>query len=236
MILKKLIKFLLLFQICLLVSCSTIPAIKPLDVKQSTDIKHKCSLFFPKHPQQFVHSIEASMPGGKKGFMIGITQIFPAKKKIHCIMMTIEGLILFEAVYDKDLEIRRGISPFDSVDFAKGLINDIGFIFFKPNLFLKAGVMENSDRVCRYKNDVHTIIDIIINSRQDINPLLYLTMHQYQNQKLTRTVNAYYNKNSDLSITMEFPSEIKLISHTFPEYSLKLKLVETERINSNNKD
>jgi len=240
MILKKIIKPLLLFQICFfLASCSTIPAIKPVDVRQKTDIEDKCSRFFPETPRQFVHSIEASMPGGKKAFMIGITRIFPEKRKIHCVMMTIEGLVLFDAVYDKDLEIRRGISPFDSLDFARGLMDDIGFIFFKPDLFLEAGLLENSLKVCRYKSDLDRIIDIVINGcgNRGLNSppckeaLPFLTMRQYRKLKLARTVNAYYNINSESSGNMDFPSELELISHTFPGYSLKLKLVETEKIN-----
>jgi len=233
MISRKIIKFLLLQFCVLFTSCSTIPKLKPLDFEKKTGIRHQCDLFFPETPRQFVHSIEASMPGGKKAFMIGITRIFPGRKIIHCVMMTIEGLVLFDAVYDKDIEIRRGISPFDSVDFARGLIDDIGFIFFKPDVFLESGVMENSLKVCRYQKDSDRIIDIINSSSVKAPPckeaLLCLTMHQYRSRKLSRTVHAYYNANSPENT--DFPFELELISHTSPGYSLKLKLVETDQIN-----
>ncbi|QTA79286.1 Uncharacterized protein dnl_15440 [Desulfonema limicola] len=230
---KKLIRSILFFQICIIfVSCSNIPEIKHFDIWHKTDMQAECSSFFLENPRQFLHSIEVTMPGGKKGFVMGITRIFPEQKKIHCIMMTLEGLVLFDAVYDKTLEIRRGISPFDSVDFASGLMDDIGFIFFKPDTFLETGVMENSLKVCRFQTGLNRIIDIIIHSStaRSKNGVLFLTMCQYRNQKPARTVNAYHDSGSDLPGITGLASELELISHTFPGYTLNLKLVETERI------
>lgn len=243
---EKIIKALLLIIFCaVLGSCSSIPKIKPFDALQEKNIQNQCPGFipgfFPEKPRQFVHSIQASMPGGKKAFMMGITRIFPGKRTIHCIMMTIEGLVLFDAVFDKEIKINRGVSPFDSLNFAKGLMDDIRFIFFKPAMFLKAGVLENSAGVCRYKDGLDRIVDIIgsaalcggnlhdgniKSSEPPHRAALAYTMHQYKKNKLARTLKAYYNNPQNRN----FPDELELTAHKFPGYSLKLNLVESTRI------
>jgi hypothetical protein len=63
---------------------------------------------------------------------MGVTELSSDPERIHAVMMTIEGLVLFDALFDGKLTINRGVAPFDSREFAEGLMDDIRLIFFKP--------------------------------------------------------------------------------------------------------
>ena len=80
----------------LLSSCGALPEIVPVSPSEASAIRQQCLMLFPQGKWQFVHSIEASMPGGRQTIMIGVTRISSVDKTIHCVMMTIEGLVLFD--------------------------------------------------------------------------------------------------------------------------------------------
>ena len=143
-------------------SCASLPEMYPAGGPAASEIHAKCSAPFPQDKWQFVHYIEATLPGGKKGFVMGITVISPMTETIECVIMTLEGFVLFDAQYDQGLMINRAISPFDRIEFAKGLMEDIRLIFFKPDgPFVGSGILEDGSPVCRYKNFEGRVIDII---------------------------------------------------------------------------
>jgi hypothetical protein len=220
-------------QICILsllfilaVSCSTYPIISPVNSTKISKIQDKCNEVFPLGNWRFVHFIEATLPGEKKAFMMGVTRIYPEKKKIHCIMMTIEGLVVFDALYDGKIIINRGIPPFDSDNFAKGMISDLRLMFFKPEgRRIEAGVSDTGEWICRYHADEKTTVDILIHFDKG------WTIRRYLHQRLRRTIQAYFGKDSDLTTKNKIPERLELIARGGQKYSLDLKLVEAESIN-----
>lgn len=210
----------------LTVSCSTYPIIFPVNSTEISKIQDKCNRVFPLGNWRFVHFIEATLPGEKKAFMMGVTRIYPEKKKIHCIMMTIEGLVLFDALYDGKIIINRGIPPFDSDDFAKGMISDLRLIFFQPEgRCIEAGVSDIGDWICRYQTDEKTTVDVLIHFDKG------WTISRYLHHRLRRTIQAYFGKDSDLTTKNKIPDRLELIARGGQKYSLGLKLVEAESIN-----
>lgn len=217
-------------RICLLsflsivtVSCSTYPMISPVKSPGSTEIQGKCNGIFPTGKWLFVHFIEATLPGEKKAFMMGLTQIYPEKKKIHCIMMTLEGLVVFDALYEGKIVINRGIPPFASDSFAKGLISDLRLIFFQPEgPCTETGVSDTDEWICRYQTGEESTVDVTIHFDNR------WTIRRYNHYQLHRSIQAYIAQDSDLLYKNKIPERMKLIARGRQRYSLKLKLVEAE--------
>ena len=209
----------------LTVSCSTSPIISPVKSLGLTEIQDKCNGIFPIGKWLFVHFIEATLPGEKKAFMMGVTQINPEKKKIHCIMMTIEGLVVFDALYDGKIVINRGIPPFASDDFAKGMISDLQLIFFQPKgRHIETGVSDTGEWICRYQTDEETTVDVVIHFDNR------WTIRRYRHNQLRRTIQAYLGQDSVLLNKNKIPERLELMARGEHGYSLNLKLLEAEPV------
>ncbi|MCU0594676.1 MAG: hypothetical protein MUC98_04320, partial [Desulfobacterota bacterium] len=57
----------------------------------------RCVGLFPPGPWECVHTIEAVIPGGMTSSLLGITKGDPAGRRLHTVLLTPEGFILFEA-------------------------------------------------------------------------------------------------------------------------------------------
>ncbi|MBW1692878.1 MAG: hypothetical protein JRJ41_01715 [Deltaproteobacteria bacterium] len=206
------------------ISCSSAQRISPVGKPlKLAEIQEECNRVFPTEKWVFIHSIEANFPGEKKTFMLGVSQIFPEKKKIHCIMMTIEGLVVFDALYDGKIVINRGIPPFASENFAKGMISDLQLIFFQPKgQLIETGVSDAGEWICRYQDKKWATVDVLIHLDNR------WTIRQYHRHQLRRTIKAYLKQDSVLLFKNRIPERLELIAHGVSGYSLKLKLVEAE--------
>ena len=163
------------------------------------------------------------MPGGGNATVIGITDISSDLETIHCIIVSIEGLVLFDGVYEREVVINRGIQPFDSKEFAKGLMNDIRMVFFPPvGELTGTGVLSNGSNVCRYRNDTMTIVDVIIDPNHN------WEIRQYRNGNLNRSVKAYIKERAIDGVQKSFPGRIELAVKEEPGYGLTLRLIRAE--------
>ena len=165
------------------------------------------------------------MPGGTAS-VIGITDISSDHETIHCIIVSIEGLVLFDGVYRGEVFINRGIRPFDSEEFAKGLMNDIRMVFFPPvGELTGTGILSNGSNVCRYTNDTMTIVDVIID------PNHHWEIRQYRDGNLNRSVKAYLKERAIDGVQKAFPGRIELSVNEDPGYGLTLRLIRAEPLN-----
>jgi hypothetical protein len=164
-----------------------------------------------------LHSIEATLPGGKKGFLMGLTVISSSNRTAQVVIMTLEGFVVFDALYDKQITVKRAIAPFDSDVFANGLIEDINLIFFKPSgSIMASGFLKNGAAVCRYQNPDGRIVDIISHGEDNWEIKQYLP-----DFRPARTVKSIY-----LADRKGIADQIELIAHGSPGYTLVMDLVE----------
>ncbi len=206
----------------ILISCSALPGLQPADPAARVEFPQTCRRMFPNGKWQFVHSIEAVMPGGQRGLVMGVTVISSQDKSAHCVLMTIEGFVVFDARYDRQLVINRAVAPFDNEGFAAGLIRDIQLIFFAPEGFLvETGNDPNGASVCRYQTPDGRIVDLVIDADR--------TRHirQYNApQRLSRTVDAFFTKQKSDGDGPDFPDRLVLSAHDVAGYTLIMDLVE----------
>lgn len=164
------------------------------------------------------------MPGGTAS-VIGITDISSDLETVHCIIMSIEGLVLFDGVYEGQVVINRGIKPFDSKEFARGLMNDVRMIFFRPaGRRTVTGILSTGSHVCRYTNDTANIVDVIID------PDYNWEIRQYRNGNLDRSAKAYLKQTATGGVQKAFPARIELSVKQPPDYALSLRLIRAERL------
>jgi len=123
--------FFLLAALMLCAGCLSVPE-TPL-LPGSPEDPERCIALFPSGPWVSIHKIEAVINGGLSSSLIGITKGDPAGRKLHTVLLTPEGFVLFEAEENGDtISVMKALSPFDSPAFAKGLMEDVNLLFLPP--------------------------------------------------------------------------------------------------------
>lgn len=216
---KRLRLFLLL--LAFPAACSQIPALKQVsETPLLTDAA--CAAVFPQGDWQLLHAIEAKPPGMSKQTFLGLSQISSTQRTAHCVMMTLEGMILFEADYDGTIKIERAVPPFDRPGMAQGIIDDLRLIFFTPDISVaQVGISENDTRICRYIAADATY-DIEIKSADQ------WTVRRYNaSGRKIRTLHPVTDKGRS---PRGMPRQIVLEAHGAAGYRLTLSLIEAEQL------
>ena len=68
--------------------------------------------------------------------------------------MTLEGMVMFEARFDGQVEVLRALPPFDAQGFAQGMMDDIMLILLAPKTApqVVGRLSQNAqDLVCRWQ-------------------------------------------------------------------------------------
>lgn len=215
--------YLLLMILFTMISCAGLPGPVPIERTLSLDADdNRCRIPFPDRAWQFVHSIRALMPGGQKAVMIGVTALFPETGIIECVMMTVEGLVLFDARYDGEITVHRAMPPFDSMDFARGLIDDIKLMFFPPDgPLIASGIAEDGAFVCRYRTGRDMTVDIVIHEDH------VWEIRQYdQDSGLIRSLKTDSGGRGPAGRQNPVPGRLELTVLGPSEYMLTLDLIE----------
>ncbi len=209
--------FLICFLMALLVSCSTLPVIKHTGSQAS--VMEKCRLPFLDMPYRYVHAIEVAVSGVTGGTVLGVTVVNPQTRAVRSAIITLEGFLLFDAEYEKEMTIHHALPPFDGKDFAEHMIEDIRLVFLSPEGRLKdAGVLENGAALCRYETKEDEILDVII-LRDDA---WEITTYRSSYERL-RKVSAF-------SVQKGIPGALELTTFQGRTYSLKMTLIDAEPV------
>ncbi len=214
-------RFLILILILFLISCSRLPIIKPVDQEVLPDIMRRCHQPFVDIPYRFVHAIEVTMPGGGAGTVVGVTVIDPASGTIHSVIMTIEGFVLFDAQYEKEVLVKRAVPPFNARHFAKYMMEDVRLILLAPQgRITSAGILEDGSTICRYDGSQGKIVDVIVHQDYSWEIGTYSDSHE-----TIRRVNAS-------SVKDWIPALVKLTAFDSWDYSLLLRLIDAEPVSA----
>ncbi|MDA8138934.1 MAG: hypothetical protein M0036_09800 [Desulfobacteraceae bacterium] len=214
----------LTFSISLLLfpaACANLPGLRPAEPSSAESRTAQCVSIFPAGRWQFTHAIEFFPPDGSKQTLMGVLQISSQQRTFHCVMLTIEGMVLFEADYDGTgaVTIQRAITPMDKPGMAEGMIQDILLIFFAPvQPYTAAGFTESGAWICRYPSIDHGTEDILLRPEGT-----WQINHYDARHNLLRTVNPMAGDHLKPNTP---PSRIELIAHGLAGYRLRMSLVE----------
>jgi TusA-related sulfurtransferase len=210
--------FLFLIAALLICSCQSLPVIKP---ELSTDMKNfTCPCPFLNEKYRFVHALETRMAGNRRGAIIGVTVTDPVSRSVSCAIMTVEGIVLFEAEAEQnEINVKRALPPFDSESFAKNMIDDIKLIFFMPEGQIQGrGYLQDGSKVCRYLKESGDWVDVKENKSGNVEIGFYSSSHALKRQVL-------FNK-----IAKNIYQNIELHADDTLDYSLWMTLIDAQPI------
>lgn len=220
----------LLLPLFLASACASLPRLEPVAVEREAALARSCDAVFPEGKWRFIHTIRATLRGDRRAAMTGVTVIDSAARTLHSVMMTVEGLVVLDAVYkDGDLTLNRGVPPFDAESFARGMMADIRLIFFKTDGEPRAvGTTESGDPACRYDTLPNRSIFLAVDPETGD-----WTLRQYRGRRLARTVEAKVGHSPGGETGTRIPKSLTLTAHGFPRpYTLNMTLLEGEPIHS----
>ncbi|MBU2649060.1 hypothetical protein KKI24_30410 [bacterium] len=206
----------------ILTACTSLPPIEPLS--PSPDDRTRCSRPFVKRDWQFVHSIAATLPGGKNTLITGITTVFPDRESVHAMILSLEGLVLFDGITQGDkIDIRRGISVFATTAFAEGLMRDVRLIFLKPaDIPVEIGGSAGGTAVCRYRRTDGSVVDVTSHRNGNWELVQYDAGHHPR-----RRVNAWIDDSGQPADGEHPPSRIELTALDTFGYALDMRLIQS---------
>lgn len=218
----------ILFVALLVLACAHLPEIREADQNTTHQRTAACLDIFPRGEWQFTHAIEIFPPGGSKQTLLGIVKMSSKARTFHCVMMTLEGFVLFEASYDGAITIHRAISPLDKPGVAEGMIRDILLIFFAPaQPCTSAGFSEDGAWICRYPSGGDESEDILLIPDGTWQIRRYSATH-----KLLRTVAPIARKD----IQPDGPAaRVELKAPGLAGYRLRMRLVEAVPLDQESK-
>lgn len=220
--------FVLPVVILLFVSCAGLPTLDPVNPSLTPAVSKACASHFADGKWRLVHSIEATLPNGEKRFVIGVSLIDTPEDTIDSVIMTVEGLVIFEARYDSSgIFTRRAVPPFDSPKFARGLLNDVRLVFFEPQTeSVETGIDRDNRTVCRYRNQEGSVTDIMSHAGNG------WEIRQYNpNTKLSRRVVADSCRQTPQDHQQTFACRMELSTYGPAPYTLYMQLLEAESLN-----
>lgn len=203
----------------LIISCARLPVIEPVGLAAMPDTRERCRRPFLDSSYRFIHSIEVSFPGGRRGTVVGITLVDPSEKTVHSVIMTIEGFVLFDARYEKEVRVNRALPPFNAEQFAGYMMDDVRLMFLAPEGKLAdAGVLADGSTACRYHGNKGTTVDVVVHKDDSWNIETYSNSNE-----LLRKIRAVEVRNG-------IPNMVELHGFGFREYTLRLKLISAEAV------
>jgi len=202
-----------------LFSCQTLPLIN-VPVSPSDEKALTCPSPFLKEKYRLVHTIETRVVGDTQSAIIGVTLADPSTRFVSCAIITAEGMVLFEAESGPGaLRVNRALPPFDSMDFAKNMIENIKLIFFAPEgQIQKKGNLPDGAVACRYHEENGDWIDVITDKSEGTAIKRYSSVGVLKRQvKFNKTAGNIY-QNIELQANETF------------NYSLLMTLIDAEPV------
>jgi hypothetical protein len=152
---------LFIYSVCVfaLIACARLPRIDPFPAGyHPSAAASACRDMYPHGRWQLLHSIEATLPGGSKQVLTGVSVLSSEDRSLRWALMTVEGFVIFSGRWNGALSVDRAVPPFDRPGFAEGMMADLRLLFFAPRApLLSTGRLEQGDPVCRFGSAENTI-------------------------------------------------------------------------------
>ncbi len=218
---------LLLIVVGLVLSCASLPPLHPAGRPMTVETNQTCQGLYPHGEWQLYHTIEAKLPGRQSGFLMGLTVLSSRERSAQCVIMTLEGFVVFDARYDGQVTIKRAVAPFDNHAFAQGVMADIQLIFFKPLADeISMGVLSDNVPVCRHLLPDGNVIDLVNPENNHWETRLYRSNH-----RVMRIVQSMIKDKPPGENLTGIADKIELTALGTPGYTLILDLVEAIPLN-----
>ncbi|MBN1381804.1 MAG: hypothetical protein JXA41_09030 [Deltaproteobacteria bacterium] len=146
------------FLVSILTSCAAVVTYEPLKPPSPGAV---CPTIFPETDFRAVHRIEISSARSGKSAFIGAVKCEPDKSTLHAVLMSAEGMVIFEAAVKKGaFRIISAFPPLDDSVFARGLMADVSFLLLKPaGMPMETGLDRQGLMTCRWSAAAGGVIE-----------------------------------------------------------------------------
>ncbi len=133
--------------------------LEPLPDADAQALLDRCGQLFPLPPWEAVHVIEASLPLSHETALLGAVRAEPAGGGFRSVLMSQEGMVLFDASYEGGrIDVHRAVPPFDREGFGEGTMDDIRLVLLAPAVGLPvAGLDAQGTPTCRWRDGEETL-------------------------------------------------------------------------------
>ncbi len=142
--------------------CARLPELTPVPGKPLAESERVCRRFFPETPWRSVHALHISGPFGQRSSVMGVTVVDPATRRIRAVILSVEGIVLFDASLEAGTTaVHRALPPLDRKGFPEGLMHDVGLMFLAPKgAPAETGRNPGGRFVCRWQNGAGAVTDL----------------------------------------------------------------------------
>ncbi len=149
--------FKIAFLTLILAACVAVPQCKPLSPQSGTT----CPDIFPDKAFRAIHKIEMNNALFGKSIFIGAAKVEPQRDALHAVLMSVEGMVLFEAkVEGGDLLVISAFPPLNDPDFTRELMADVLFLLLKPAAApAETGADEQGLTACRWPTEAGGVLE-----------------------------------------------------------------------------
>jgi len=200
--------------------CAGLTPLNPLDPALKPAVWEECRSPFLTAKHRLVHTLSAQPPGGGTATAIGVLIADPRNGSFRSVLMTIEGWVLFDVESGVIPIVHRAVPPFDPPAFARRMAEDIGLAFFSPGgepaLW---GQGEQGFRGCRFERSDGGFVDVL----QDEGGAREIRLYG-AGQELLKRVKIPLLGRPGLA------DELEIRGESWPSYTLRLRLIESEKI------
>ena len=129
------------------------PVVHPLRANEQAAVRRACEAVYPAGSWSLVHAMEVTLPMGNRSSLIGVTALDPDADRVRCVLMSPEGMSLFDASQEAGrIKVHRALPPLDNKGFASGLFRDVRLMFARPHASgVQVGRLEDGRQVCRWQ-------------------------------------------------------------------------------------
>lgn len=138
-------------------ACAAVSPCKPLGPQSGG----ACPGVFPSKAFWVVHQLDLQSPLVGKGLFIGVVKAEPRKGAVHAVLMSVEGMVLCDAEYEKGvLKIISAFPPLNDPAFSRGLMADVSFLLLAPEgAPSEQGVDGQGLAVCRWQAEGGAVLE-----------------------------------------------------------------------------
>ncbi len=201
----------------ILEACATVPVYKPLNPQRAK----ACPDILPNQPFRAVHQIEMESAHTGKSIFIGAAKCEPAREALQAVLMSVEGMVLFDAEVKKGgLRVISAFPPLNDPAFARGLMVDVSFVLLKSvGAPLETGSDEHGLSACRWSTENGSIIEQAFMRDGTVR-----IRHYDDKRRITKEALAFPPFDRGL------PSQTRLRAFGPAKYSINLILMDVELI------
>ena len=201
------------FLVLALTACAAVPSYKPLSPQSGV----ACPGIFPSKDFWVVHKIDLQSARIGKGVFIGAAKVELQKNALHAVLMSVEGMVLFEAEYKNgDIKITSAFPPLNDPAFAKGLMADVSFVLLKPaGGPVEQGVDGQGLTACRWTAEADAVLETALMPDGAVRMRLYGGDRRAAKEALAWP-----------PFDREMPARICLKAFSPSDYTIELTLIE----------